>query len=274
MHSLNLSSRLNVWFVSSCWQLVFKFLHQLLLPTDPLPEANDSDLLTDDEEASVSGTNHIGSSIDDEKGGAVVTESSESMCRPAVHKETAKQKTSDRCSHNNMVKAMEKVTMKRKRGSGDRDLVAVEDNSPNETSNKRANLSHKVNDGEKGRKQLKRMAAYKEDDNEQEESLFQGVNDVTDKFARSPRQNSQKTARSHLEQLRDEDEEDKQPIKRRRWSKAEIESLLNFFANDLKAEKLPSTTRVKEFINSQVAKRTVPQVRSQLHNIMSGKTRT
>ena len=58
---------------------------------------------------------------------------------------------------------------------------------------------------------------------------------------------------------------------RRRWTEEELCGLSNTFAVNLQTKKLPSGADISKFIISKCIKRSVEQVRAQLHNIISGK---
>ena len=59
-------------------------------------------------------------------------------------------------------------------------------------------------------------------------------------------------------------------ITRRRWTDREKCSLMNTFARSIATKTLPSGKAIAEFA-SQLGTRSVPQIRTQLHNIISGK---
>ena len=58
---------------------------------------------------------------------------------------------------------------------------------------------------------------------------------------------------------------------RRRWSDDEFCKLSKVFAKALATKKLPSGSEISQFIKRHSTKRSVAQIRSQLHNIISGK---
>jgi len=70
-----------------------------------------------------------------------------------------------------------------------------------------------------------------------------------------------------------EDYEETSKIERRRWSSSEMKQLFASFGSQITRNALPSGEQVNEFAKLIGYSRTVPQIRAQLSNIMSGKVK-
>ena len=59
--------------------------------------------------------------------------------------------------------------------------------------------------------------------------------------------------------------------KRRRWTSAEMTKLLKTFGQNISKKNMPSGKQISDFAKQISNRRTVAQIRSQVHNVLSGK---